>query len=47
MGGASIFRVHDIAEHVTALRVFHALHCSVAPSTGASSNPCGPSRSDR
>jgi dihydropteroate synthase len=47
MGGASIFRVHDIAEHVTALRVFHALHCNVAPSTGASSNPCGPSRSDQ
>jgi dihydropteroate synthase len=35
-GGASIFRVHDVAEHVTALRVFHALHRSVAPSTGAS-----------
>ncbi len=25
-GGASIFRVHDVAEHVAALRVFHAIH---------------------
>jgi dihydropteroate synthase len=45
--GASIFRVHDVAEHVAALRVFHALHRSVAPSTGASSTSssslCGPS----
>jgi dihydropteroate synthase len=24
-GGAAIFRVHDVAEHVAALRVFHAL----------------------
>ena len=24
-GGASIFRVHDVAEHVAALRVFHAI----------------------
>lgn len=24
--GASIFRVHDVAEHVAALRVFHAIH---------------------
>jgi dihydropteroate synthase len=30
VGGASIFRVHDIAEHVAALRVFNALHRSVA-----------------
>jgi dihydropteroate synthase len=37
MGGASIFRVHDVAEHVTALRVFHALYRSPASSTGASS----------
>jgi dihydropteroate synthase len=47
VGGASIFRVHDVAEHVAALRVFHALHRSVAPSTGASSTSrsslCGPS----
>jgi dihydropteroate synthase len=44
---ASIFRVHDVAEHVAALRVFHALHRSVAPSTGAFSTSrsslCGPS----
>jgi len=25
-GGASIFRVHDVAEHVAALRVWHAIH---------------------
>ena len=47
VAGASIFRVHDVAEHVAALRVFHALHRSVAPSTGASSTSrsslCGPS----
>jgi dihydropteroate synthase len=24
--GASIFRVHDVAEHVAALRVWHAIH---------------------
>jgi dihydropteroate synthase len=24
--GASIFRVHDVAEHVAALRIFHAMH---------------------
>jgi dihydropteroate synthase len=30
VGGASIFRVHDVAEHVAALRVFNALHRSVA-----------------
>ena len=24
-GGASVFRVHDVAEHVAALRVFHAI----------------------
>jgi dihydropteroate synthase len=29
-GGASIFRVHDVAEHVAALKVFHALHRSAA-----------------
>ena len=49
VAGASIFRVHDVAEHVAALRVFHALHRSVAPSTGASSTSrsslCGPSGS--
>jgi dihydropteroate synthase len=37
VGGASIFRVHDVAEHVAALRIFHALHRSVTLSTGASS----------
>jgi dihydropteroate synthase len=37
VGGASIFRVHDVAEHVAALRIFHALHRGVTPSTGASS----------
>src|SRR5215475_4840160 len=36
MGGASIFRVHDVAEHVTALRVFHALYRSPASSSGNS-----------
>lgn len=25
-GGASLFRVHDVAEHVAALKVFHAIH---------------------
>jgi dihydropteroate synthase len=24
--GASLFRVHDVAEHVAALNVFHAIH---------------------
>jgi dihydropteroate synthase len=24
-GGASIFRVHDVAEHVAALKVFHTI----------------------
>src|SRR5215472_10438836 len=36
MGGASIFRVHDVAEHVTALRIFHALYRSPASSSGNS-----------
>ena len=27
--GASIFRVHDIAEHVAALRIFHSMHGNV------------------
>ena len=36
MGGASIFRVHDVAEHVTALRIFHALYRGPASSSGNS-----------
>src|SRR5262249_6466493 len=36
MGGASIFRVHDVAEHVTALRGLHALYRSPASSSGNS-----------
>jgi dihydropteroate synthase len=27
--GASIFRVHDVAEHVAALRIFHSMHGNV------------------
>jgi dihydropteroate synthase len=30
-GGASLFRVHDVAEHVAALRVFHAIWSEGAP----------------
>jgi dihydropteroate synthase len=28
--GASLFRVHDVAEHVAALKVFHAIRCPAA-----------------
>jgi dihydropteroate synthase len=28
--GASLFRVHDVAEHVAALRIFHTLQCPPA-----------------
>jgi dihydropteroate synthase len=28
--GASLFRVHDVAEHVAALRVFHTIRCPAA-----------------
>ena len=27
--GASIFRVHDVAEHVAALRIFHSMHGNI------------------
>jgi dihydropteroate synthase len=27
--GASIFRVHDVAEHVAALRIFHSMRGNV------------------
>jgi len=30
-GGASLFRVHDVAEHVAALRVFHTIWSEGAP----------------
>jgi len=30
-GGAAIFRVHDVAEHVAALRVFHAVRPATPP----------------
>jgi dihydropteroate synthase len=30
-GGASLFRVHDVAEHVAALRVFHTIWSNGAP----------------
>ena len=30
-GGASLFRVHDVAEHVAALRVFHTIWSKGAP----------------
>jgi dihydropteroate synthase len=29
--GASLFRVHDVAEHVAALSVFHTIRCPPAP----------------
>jgi len=29
-GGASVFRVHDVAEHVAALKVFHAIRSATA-----------------
>jgi dihydropteroate synthase len=29
--GASVFRVHDVAEHVAALSVFHTIRCPPAP----------------
>ena len=34
-GGASLFRVHDVAEHVAALRVFHAIWSDKSRSEGS------------
>jgi dihydropteroate synthase len=28
--GASLFRVHDVAAHVAALKVFHAIHGAIS-----------------